>query len=338
MEIKAIGIDLAKESFQVYGIDAQNKVVIDKKLNRSNFKVFMSRRPISRIYMEACSGAHYWARLFKSYGHEVKLIAPHRVKPFVGHQKNDRNDARGIVEAGLRPEARFVGAKSLWQQDLQSLHKVRDLKLKHQVALINQIRGLMSEYGVILPKTHSKFKTLMVETLEDGENGLSPLIRDECGRLFKDYLVVSDRINEVEEKIKAIAKESEFVKRAEREVKGVGYLVASRFLASIGDVGAFRNGREVSAWLGLVPRQHSTGGRTRLGRISKHGDSELRKFIVQGARAATIAAMRKKDFDWDHEKIHRLSEQKGFNVASVAVANRNVRRMFAILNKLSVVQ
>lgn len=333
MKLKALAIDLAKDFFQLYGVDETSTVVLDKKVGRGRFAKIIKNLTPTTIYMEACGGAHHWARLFRAYGHTVRLIAPHHVKPYVGHQKNDRNDARAILEACQRPESVFVGVKALWQQDLQTLHKLRDLKLKQQVATINHIRGLMMEYGVVLPKGHTKFKQLIPLLLEDAENTLTAVVRECCSGMYQSYLVLSEEILSLEKQLTEISKGYEFTKKAQEEIRGVGPLITTRFLASIGDVTHFSNGRQVSAWLGLVPRQRSTGGRTKLGRITKHGDSDLRKIIIQGARSAVTWARIKDYGDEDTKKIRRLEAEKGFNVAAVATANRNVRRMYGILRK-----
>jgi len=333
MKLKVLAIDLAKDFFQLYGINHSGELKLDKKIGRARFAKLIKDLEPTSIYMEACGGAHCWARLFKSYGHAVKLIAPHHVKPYVGHQKNDRNDSKAILEACQRPEAVFVGIKSIWQQDLQVLHRVKDLKSKHQVAIINHIRGLMLEYGVALPKTHIQFIKSAKSAIEDAENGLTEVVRESCFQMYKTYETLSKEITNILKQLEDIGKKYEFTKRVQAEIKGVGPLVATRFMASIGDIDSFSNGRQVSAWIGLVPKQNSTGGRSRLGRITKHGDSDLRKIIVQGARSAVISASRKEYPDEDERKIKRLTEQKGFNVASVATANRNVRRMYAILKK-----
>lgn len=332
MILKALAIDLAKDFFQLYGIDELNHLKLDKKVGRLRFAKLIKSLPSTQIYMEACGGAHYWAKLFQTYDHKVKLIAPHHVKPYVGHQKNDRNDAKAILEACQRPEAVFVGIKSLWQQDLQTLHRVRDLKMKHQVATINHIRGLL-EYGVAIPKSHEKFKSHTLLALEDAENGLTDVVRRTCSNMFKRYQELHEEIKELEVELKRKSKEYAFAKKAQEEIKGIGPLVVTRFLAAIGDINNFKNGRQVSAWLGLVPKQRSTGGKTKLGGITKHGDSDLRKLIVQGARSAVLSVTIKQHLNEEDQKIKKLYDRKGFNVTAVAVANRNIRQMFGILKK-----
>lgn len=333
MEITRLAIDLAKDSFHIYAVGSNNEVLVDKKLNRHKFGLFIENLSPTTLFMESCGGAHYWSRRFTSSGHKVILIAPHHVTPYVGVQKNDRNDARAILEACTRSEAVFVGVKQLWQQDLQSLHRARELKLKQQIALINQIRGLLMEYGVVIPKTHRAFKAQVLLAIESVDNELTMTIRDLCKDLYLDYEFVSQKVEQLDAKIVELASGYDFFKRAKKEIMGVGDLVASNFMASVGDGSHFCSARQVSAWLGLVPRQFSTGGKTRLGRISKHGDSRLRCLVVQGARAAVMAAMRKEHRNQDEEKIVKLYKQKGFNVTSVAVANRNVRRLYAVLKK-----
>jgi len=218
MNIKSIAIDLAKETFHICAVDTDNNLVIDKKVKRKSLLSTIVKLTPVDIYMEACGGAHYWARKFVSLGHNVKLIAPHRVTPYVGGQKNDRNDAIAILEACRRPGVVFVGIKTIAQQDLKSLHKIRDQKLKNQTALINQIRGYMLEYGVVLPKTHSKFKSHIEGCLEDATNELSPKIRELCKLLFEDYLYTTKRLDQLTGEIKEISSKTPVIRGLAEEV------------------------------------------------------------------------------------------------------------------------
>ena len=229
MKLKVLAIDLAKDFFQLYGVDEAGECHLDKKVGRARFPKEIEKLEPTLIVMEACGGAHFWARKFRGFGHVVKLIAPHHVTPFVGHQKNDRNDAKAILEASQRPEAVFVGVKTVWQQDLQSLHKVRDLKLKQQVATINHIRGLMLEYGVALPKSHARFKNSVLLEIENPENSLSEVVRECCHDMYVRYAQLSEEIKNLDNRLKEEGAKYEFTRRAQEEIKGVGPLVATRF-------------------------------------------------------------------------------------------------------------
>lgn len=328
--VTLVGIDLAKEVFALHGVDAQGRTVFRRTLKRKELAPFMAKLPPCRVVSEACGGAHYWGRLFRSQGHETKLIAAQFVKPFKQtRQKNDDVDAEAITEAASRPKMKYVAVKNLQQQDLQSLHRIRQQLISVRVQTSNQIRGLLMEYGVVLDKSVNKFKEQFLEALES-ENELTPAIREATRSLFELFKKMLAEEEKIESKLKEYIKESEDVKRL-MEVPGVGFLTASLFVASVGDASVFKNGRHLSAWLGLVPLQSSSGGKEKLGKITKTGDCPLRTMIIQGSRAALMAAIKKQKTDPKSEWILKLKEAKGWNVAAVALANRNARVMWHLL-------
>jgi len=262
----------------------------------------------------------------------VKLISPQFVKPFVKSQKNDLNDAEAIVEAASRPSMRFVPVKKIWQQDIQTLHRVRAGYVNQQRAINCQIRGLAAEYGVIFSEGKSKFKNELGLALEDADNGLSPDCREALRDLYENYLVIERLRQKVESKLKGIANEREECKRLQ-EVPGVGPMTATAFVSAVGDnPREFKNGRQAAAWLGLVPQQYSTGGKTTLVGISKRGDNYLRYILVQGGQAVVrVAAAKAEHRGKLHKWANEIKKRKGTNVASVAVANRNARVMWSML-------
>lgn len=328
MTITTLGIDLAKNVFQVHGVDGLGRKSIAKKLTRKQFVEFISKLSPCLIAMEACASAHFWARKFTSMGHEVRLIAPQFVKPFVKSNKNDANDAEAIVEAVLRPSMRFVGVKTTAQQDVLCTHRVRQRLIGARTALINEIRGLLGEYGIIIPQGANHVRKQLPSLLEEESSELSVKAR----RLFK-YL--QEELTDCDDKIKTMDIEVESSVGCDERVKkimqipGVGPLTATALVASVGDPSLFKNGRQLSGWLGLVPRQHSSGGKQNLGRISKRGDSYLRMLLIHGARSA-ILRMKSRE-DAQAKWLKQLIERRGFNRACVALANKNVRTIWVLL-------
>jgi len=247
------------------------------------------------VAMEACGSANYWARLFRSYGHEVKLIAPQFVKPCVKSNKNDTADAEAICEAAQRPNMRFVSIREVEQQDLQSLHRMRSMAVSGRTALINQIRGLLQEYGIEIAKGSGQLFTQLPLILEEADNGLSPLFRELLSDLYEELTHLDKRVNRYDKKIAYISQQDKDAKRLQT-IPGVGPIIATALVAAIGkSVANFKNGRELAAWLGLVPRQHSTGGRNQLLGISKRGDSYLRNLLIHGARSVLRCIDKKTD-------------------------------------------
>lgn len=330
MSISLLAIDLAKEVFQIHGCDESGRVILKKRLRRNEVLHFTAQLAPCRIAMEACGGSHYWARKFTAQGHEPKLIAAQFVKAFKRTtQKNDQNDAAAIAEAAQRPTMRYVAMKSLNCQDLQSLHRVRQRLIGTRTSLVNQIRGLAMEYGVTMSKGINNFREEISVKIES-DNELTPLMRD----LFRSLKQLIDRVDEemrkVEAKLKVLSEQNRDYNRL-LSVPGVGPMTASLFLAAVGDVSVFKNGRHLAAWVGLVPRQHSSGGSTKLMGITKAGDQDLRVMLIHGARALIQAARRKNSQDPRSQWILKLLEKKGWNVTAVAVANRNCRVMWHLV-------
>ena len=328
MNITTIGIDLAKSVFQVHGVDKDGKTVIQKRLRRSKVLEFFVQLPPCLIGMEACSSAHYWARKLREQGHEVKLMAPQFVKPYVKANKTDAADAEAICEAVTRPTMRFVPIKSVDQHGVLSLHRARSGFVKSRTAQANQIRGLLGEFGIVLPQGISYVAGRLPDIIEDADNELPIVFRELLLRLRSHLLELNRQIQELEDQIDAWHKNNEDSQRL-ADIPGVGVLTASALVASIGDARCFKNGRELAAWLGLVPRQHSSGGKPLLLGISKRGDAYLRTLMVHGARSAVrVAANKQTPTDsWTNE----LSTRRHMNVVSVARANKNARIAWALL-------
>lgn len=325
--IKVLGIDLAKNVFQIHGTDAKGKCVLKKRVSRDGLPAFIAMLPSCLIGIEASGGAHYWARLFSSMGHTVKMMAPQFVKPYVKSNKNDRNDAGGIAEAVTRPDMRFVPIKQIEQQDMLLSHRARELAIKQRTAQSNQLRGLLSEYGVIIPAGIRYIKN-MIQILEDNQDKLTSKSREIFVRLYEQFKVYDAQVAMYDKEIETIAKQDVRCKEI-MKIEGIGPLTASAAVATIGDAKLFKNGRELSAWLGLVPRQHSSGNKIRLSGISKRGDRYVRTLFVHGARSVVKRCETKTDKRsmWIADKKHR----SGYNKASVALANKNARIVWAIL-------
>ena len=328
MNITTIGVDLAKSVFQVHGIDKHGKAVIQKRLRRSKVLEFFVQLPPCLIGMEACSSAHYWARKLREQGHDVKLMAPQFVKPYVKANKTDAADAEAICEAVTRPTMRFVPIKSVDQHAVLSLHRARSGFVKSRTAQANQIRGLLGEFGIVLPQGIVHVARRLPDIIEDADNELPMVFRELLLRLRSHLLELNRQIQELEDQIDTWHKNNEDSQRL-ANIPGVGVLTASALVASIGDARCFKNGRELAAWLGLVPRQHSSGGKPLLLGISKRGDAYLRTLMVHGARSAVrVAANKQTPTDsWTNQ----LGARRHMNVVSVARANKNARIAWALL-------
>lgn len=326
--VRVVGIDLGKTCFQLYGVDDQANERLDQKLSRILLGRFIAKLPPCLIGMEACATAHYWARQMRHYGHEVKLIAPQFVKPYVKSNKNDRADAQAICEAVQRPHMRFVAIKEIEQQDIQSLHRIRSQVVANRTAQVNQIRGLLLEYGIVVPQGRRKVREALSLILEDAENGLTARFRGWLLDLYHELVHLDKRIAYLDEQIEFSAKDDERAQRLQ-SIPGIGPMIATALCAAIGDINHFKNGRELSAWLGLVPRQCSTGGKPRLLGISKRGDVYLRQLIIHGARAVVQRVDGKTDkrSRW----IQQVLQRRNKNIAIVALANKIVRTAYALL-------
>jgi len=330
MNITRIGLDLAKQVFQVHGVDRDERMRVKRQLKRSQMLPFFEQLPACKIGMEACAGAHYWAREFGRMGHEVKLIAPQFVKPYVKSQKNDANDAEAICEAAGRPTMRFVAIKTIAQQDMQAVHRIRSELIKSRTAKVNQIRGLLTEYGKVVPARIESIRRAIPVIQEDAENGLTPQFRRLLEGLRLDLVELDRRVAELNQEIETAAKEDHVAQRLQT-VPGIGPITATALVAAVGEGSQFKRGRDLAAWLGLTPGQHSSGGKERFLGISKHGDSYLRTLLIHGARSVIRTAGNKTDprSRW----IVGVAARRHKNVAAVALANKNARIVWALLTR-----
>lgn len=329
-DVTVLGIDLAKQSFQLHGVDSNGITVLKKKLARKNLCQFIALMPACIIGIEACGGANHWLRVFEKFGHTVHMIAPQFVKPFVKSNKSDAADAEAICEAVQRPSMRFVPAKSIEQQDIQSLHRIRSQAVARRTAQANQIRGLLMEYGLIIPQGISYVRKSIPLMLEDGDNELTFMFRELLADLYHEMVHLDERIKNLENKLEAICALNEDCQRL-LTIPGIGLLSATAMIAAIGDINAFKSGRELAAWLGLVPRQHSTGGKPTLLGISKRGDTYLRTLLIHGGR--TVVRVADKHNDQRSRWITQIEARRGKNISAVAVANKNARVAWALLSK-----
>ena len=330
MNVKRIGIDLAKQVFQLHGIDHNEKVVLKKQLPRTKMLAYFKSLSPCLIGMEACGSSHYWARELQKFGHTVKLMAPQFVKPYVKGNKNDTNDAEAICEAVSRPNMRFVSIKTIAQQDIQAVHRIRSELVKQRTAKGNQIRGLLAEYGVVVNKRIYVLRNALPSILEDAENGLSFDFRMLLEELRQDLIALDERVGVLTGKINVLAKADEDALRLQK-IPGIGPMTATAIISAVGDGKQFKCGRDLAAWLGLTPKQHSSGGKERLLGISKRGDAYLRTLLIHGARAVLRVSENKTDSlnCW----LQNLSSRRNKNIAAVALANKNARIIWAILTK-----
>lgn len=327
-EITTLAIDLAKQIFQLHGVDRRGMCVLRRQVRRAQLLRLMAQLPPCTVVMEACGGAHEWGRRIQGLGHQVKLIAPQYVKPFVKGNKTDRNDAEAICEAAQRPGMRFVALKTVEQQQVLSLHRLRSAVVKTRTALANQLRGLLAEFGLVVPQGLQRLRRALPELLEDADNSLPPLLREELN-------LQAQRLRELDAQVQRLTLRIEQHARADARThalmqrRGVGPLIASAFAAEIGEPQSFKNGRQVAAWLGLVPRQHSTGGKPLLLGISKRGDAYLRTLLIHGARAVMRTADRHEDAlaQW----ARAVKARRGVHKATVALANKMARQLWAQL-------
>lgn len=327
MKITTIGIDLAKSVLQVHGADERGKPVLRKQLKRHQVMAFFANMEPCVIGMEACGSSHHWARQLQSLGHEVKLISPQFVKPFVKTNKHDVADAEAICEAVSRPTMRFVPIKNVEQQAMLSLHRAREGFIADRTATANRIRGLMAEFGLIIPQGIRHVRSRIPELIEDATNELPGMFRRLIDQLLSHLRGLDQQIDMIEKEIHAWHRNHAESQRLE-QVPGIGVLIATAMIAMIGDARNFKSGRELAAWIGLVPRQHSTGGKQTLLGISKRGDPYLRKQLIHGARALVYHAGRKANPDnW----LSKLVTRRNTNVAVVAQANKTARIVWAML-------
>ena len=329
MKITTVGVDLAKNVFQVHVVDERGKAVLKKQLTRHQMLGFFSNMPLCLIGMEACGGAHFWGRRLQAQGHTVRLMAPQFVKPYVKGNKHDAADAEAICEAVSRPSMQFVPIKNIEQQAVLSLHRARQGFVGERTALANRIRGLLAEYGLIVPQGVHHIARRVPEILEDASNELTDLVRALLARLLDHLKELDQQVKELEVQITDWHRDNELSCKL-AAVPGVGPITASALVATVGDAKNFHNGRQLAAWLGLVPKQESTGGKTVLLGISKRGDVYLRTLLIHGARSVLWAARRKAPVDrW----VQGLLERRNANIAAVAMAmaNKTARIVWALL-------
>jgi len=325
MKVTTVGLDIAKQVFQVHGVDERGKVVLQKRLKRREMAEFFANLPPCLIGLEACGTAHYWGRQLQGFGHTVKLMAPRFVKPYLNREKNDANDAAAICEAVGRPSMRFVPLKSAEQQALLVLHRARAGLVRARTGVCNQVRGLLLEFGIALRTGRREVAARLPEILEDAENGLPPVAREGLAVLLAHLKDLEQRITDIEQAIRAWHRSQEASQRL-AAIPGIGVFGATALVASAGDATVFRSGRQFAAWLGLVPKQRSSGGRIRLSGISKRGDRYLRTLLIQGAHAVLCHRSPGADI-W----LDQLVQRRHKNVAAVAIANKNARLAWALL-------
>jgi len=323
-----IGLDTAKSVFQLHGIDAAGKVQLRRKLRRSEVIPLFERQPRCAVVMEACAAAHHWARVLSGLGHEVKLIAPEAVRPFVKKgKKSDAVDAAAICAAASRPDAKLVAAKGLEQQGVLALHSARSLLVEQRTMLADALRGLAAEFGLIAPKGMNKLEHLMA--LVEADEAFPEQARGVFTGLLEQCRATVDRIAALEAEIVAHARQDDTARRL-ATVPGIGPITASLIAATVGgNIGAFRSARHFAAWLGLVPRQHSTGGKTRLGRITKAGNREIRTLLVLGATSMVHRAAQ-----WNSAAgawVRELLERRPVRLVTVALANKMARIAWALM-------
>ncbi len=330
MDVTRIGIDLAKQVFQIHGVDRDGKALVRRQLRRSQMLAYFEKLPPTLIGMEACGSAHYWARELRRMGHDARLMAPQFVKPYVKSGKNDANDAEAICEAVGRPNMRFVPVKSVEQQVMQAEHRIRARLIKARTALGNEIRGLLGEFGIVLPTSLGNVRRALPDLLEDAENGLTGEFRRLLAQLGEELRWLDDDIKEYDARIARRTKEDDRIRRL-LEIEGIGPISACALVSAVGDAKQFRKGRDMAAWLGLTPSQHSSGGKNRLGHISRRGDTYVRTLLIHGARAALKAAENKTDgrSRW----VTGLAKRRNKNIATVALANKNARIAWSILSR-----
>ena len=327
MKITTIGIDLAKDAFQVHGIGEQGEVRVKRQLKRREMMEFFTRIEPCLIGMESCGGAHDWARRLRDVGHTVKLMAPQFVKPYVKGNKHDAADAEAICEAVRRPTMRFVPIKTVDQQSVLAVHRVRQGMIKARTAQANQIRGLLAEFGLVVPIGISQLFLKVPTMLDEAADTVPGVFRELIYRLLAHMKELTRQVDELEIQIHQWHRTSEVSRKLE-QIPGIGPITASALVASISDARNFKNARQLAAWLGLVPKQHSSGGKTKLQGISKRGDSYLRTLLVHGARAVVKSAERKPErYVW----LSKLMGRSHINIATVALANKNARVVWALM-------
>ncbi len=330
MKLSRVGIDLAKNVYQLHGVDRSGKTMWKRRLKRHQWlKVLLDKtEPDCVIGMEACAGAHHWARELQSRGYTVKLMPPQFVKPYVKSNKNDARDAEAICEAMSRPSMRFVTVKTVAQQDIQATHRIRAELITQRTAKANQVRGLVAEYGLVAPKHLSSLRAAIPCWLEDAENGLTADFRSLLQGVWGDLRALDDRVGEMDQVIKRLAENNEDCVRLQ-QLRGIGPMTSTAMVATVGDARQYHKSRQMAAAIGITPKQHSSGGKDRLLGISKRGDVYLRTLMIHGARSVVARAKHKDDplSRW----VTGIATKRHPNVAAVALANKTARMAWAML-------
>lgn len=329
-EISIIGIDLAKQVFQVHGVDRQGRARFNRRLTRAQMERFLIQQPHCLIAMEACGGAHHWARRAQAAGHQVKLMHPRYVKPFVQVNKNDARDAQAIAEAAARPSIPAVRPKTVEQQDLQALHRVRERLVKERTAIGNELRGLLGEMGLVINQGHKALRDAVPRLLEDANNALSIRGRRIIADLRDQWLERDARIAHYDRELQAVARDNPVCRRLQ-SIPGIGPINATLLYSHAGDASSFRSARHFSASLGLVPRQHASGGKERLLGISKQGNKHVRKQLIHGARAAYLMLSKASAADSRLSRWLSGLSGKPTNKVVVALANKLARIVWAVM-------
>lgn len=328
MSTSLVGIDLAKNNNSVCSLNPKGKVISIKKLSRYKLAHFIQNHKPTLIAMEACGGAHYWARMAKEAGHRVKMMHPSYVKPFVKTNKNDSSDAHAIAEAALRDSIPCVPIKESWQQDILALHRIKERLTRNKTGLSNEVRGLLYEYGITLPKGTTSFKKKVYLLLDSDNESLSPILREQIALLIQEYKEIEAKLENIRGKIATISKQNETCKKLEK-LPGIGPMTATAIVAAMGNGNVFKNGRHFAAWLGLVPKHFGTGGKIKIIGISKRGDRYIRKLLIQGAHAV-LRWVEKKESPM-HSWLKKLLQNKNKNKAAVALANKNARIIWKLV-------
>jgi transposase len=325
-----ISIDLAKNVFQVCGMDDRQKIVFNRQKNRKNLTEFIAQQDSVEIAMEACYSSHYWGRCFEAMGHRVTLLPAQHVAPFVRGNKSDRNDVVAIAEAARRPNILPVPIKTIEQSDIQCLHRMRERYVAHRTGMMNQTRGLLSEYGIVAPRGHDAFTRLLHTVIDPEYDGLSALIKDELFALTEEYRYQGVRISQITQTLTEIAQDNPLC-RILLSIPGIGPINATAIYSAIGNGSQFNSGREFAVWLGLTPKQSSSGDTFKSGGITKRGNRYLRKQLVHGARAVIYRCKNKPD--QLNRWVSQLVARRGVNKASVALAARLARLSWILLHK-----
>jgi len=328
-----VGLDIAKNIFQVHGVDKHGKELFNKKLKRTGVLPFFANSPPCFIGLEACGGAHHWARKIAGLdvGHTVRLISPRQIKPFVLNNKTDAADARGICEVVGRPCTRFVNVKTVEQQDMAAWHRIRERKVKERTALVNQTRALLMEQGIVMPQGITCVRKFLPGIIENLENGLSFRARDYLSELYAELVDCDAAVAKYEARIVDVAESDAACKRLQK-IPGIGPLTATAIVAHVGNAAQFKNGRAFSACLGLTPKEHSSGGKRKLLGISKRGNSYIRRLLIQGARVVTRYGLLRPEPQTPGQLwLQNLSGRRGKHVAAVALANKTARIVWSLL-------